>query len=410
MKTIYALVLLTAAIFLAIPTETEAIPAFARKHGFNCNMCHTAFTKLNDFGQSFRDNGYQIQGQAGGEKTVFGTPPPLAVRTTTGFSLVATDDGSLKTTTNTFNLYSLDVLAAGVMHKNVSFLMIYTPRIDEPAADSDGPGETGSNPSQLATLESANIVFSNIVPDMLNLRIGRFEPGYREISSKRSYYLFQGYEVYDFTTPGNSYVFGDNQMGLEAAGRCKRGFKYRLGVVNGNGGNPDNNKHKDVYLNLSKTLGSGTGQSAGQRIGVFGYYGWQPGSTATETFQRLGADLSLNWKTLNLQAFFMQGTDSKALNSLRPDEDYEFTGGFAELDWAGLLNNRLVASAMYNWTEPPCYDPDYQVRAYSGLVRYYFGDWTAVNVALHAEFTHRETGDDDPVKENRFALVMDFDF
>ena len=43
---------------LMLSQAAMAIPAFARKHGFNCNMCHVAFPKLNDFGQRFRDNGY----------------------------------------------------------------------------------------------------------------------------------------------------------------------------------------------------------------------------------------------------------------------------------------------------------------------------------------------------------------
>ena len=74
-------------------------------------------------------------------------------------------------TSNGFNLYGLDLLAAGVFHKNVSFLLIYTPRIDEPAADFSGPG-SGDNPSQLGGLESANIVFSNIVDECAQ-RAGR---------------------------------------------------------------------------------------------------------------------------------------------------------------------------------------------------------------------------------------------
>jgi hypothetical protein len=421
MRTVYALILLAAAVFLLVPDQSDAIPAFARKHGFNCNMCHVAFIKLNDFGQRFRDNGYQIPGQVGGEKTVFDTPPPLAIRTTTGFLLDDTKTGNRKTTTNTFNIFGFDFLAAGVLHKNVSFMFIYTPRIDEPAADPSGPGEIGSNPSQLATLESANLVFSNIVPDLLNLRVGRFEPAYHVISSKRSYYLLQPYEVYGFASPGVDYNFDDNQMGLEATGHSKCGLKYAAGVVNGNGGNPDNNKHKDVYMNLSKTLKRGDGQSAGQRLAAFAYYGWQPPhgagyamtssaeSETNETFYRMGGNATLNWKTLNLQALFMQGVDSKKLTPLA-DEDYKYSGGFVELDWAGLLNNRLVASALYNWVKPPDSDCDREIKAYSGLLRYYMGDWTAVNVALHAEFTHRQVGRDDPSKENQFALILDFDF
>ena len=37
-----------------------AIPAFARKYGLPCSACHTAWPELNNFGQVFRDNGYQL--------------------------------------------------------------------------------------------------------------------------------------------------------------------------------------------------------------------------------------------------------------------------------------------------------------------------------------------------------------
>src|SRR5215472_1207309 len=37
-----------------------AIPAFARKYNLRCSDCHEAWPKLNHFGQTFKDNGYQL--------------------------------------------------------------------------------------------------------------------------------------------------------------------------------------------------------------------------------------------------------------------------------------------------------------------------------------------------------------
>ena len=406
-------------IMLLMPEGADAIPAFARKHGFNCNMCHTAYPKLNDFGQRVRANGYQIPGQEGKEKSVFDTPPPIAFRTFAGAAGYDRDEF----TTWGFELGGLDVLGAGVMHKNVSFLFIYTPRIDEPSADFTGSGG-GTNPAQLGALESANIVFSNVVKDMLNVRFGRFEPSYHPFSSKRTYYLGTPYDIYTFTTPGCPFVFDDNQVGVELTGHARCGGSYGLGLVNGTGASPDDNKSKDVYLTMAKTFGPGAGQSAGQRVGVFGYYGRTPlvlpasavapGGEASgdrnTPFYRFGADASLNWKTFNLQVLYLKGTDDKDLNPLDPTEDYEYDGGLAQLDYAGLANNRLVVSALYNWVAPPSYDDDREVKSYSGLVRYYWGDWSAVNVALHGEYTHREIGCSDPVKENAASLMIDFAF
>jgi hypothetical protein len=396
-------------------TISNAIPAFARKNGFNCNMCHTGFTRLNDFGQRYRDNGYQIPGQEGKEKTIFDAGPPIALRTTTGFTSYTAD----KNTTSSFNVFGLDLLAAGVFHKNVSFLMIYTPRIDEPAEDF-----TGAKPSQLGALESVSIVFSNIVQDVLNVRIGRFEPAYHPFSSKRKYTLFEPYEVYAFATPTSTFLFDDNQIGVEAAGHFSSGFKYAAGVVNGNGANPDNNNAKDFYARVSQTIGKGDGQTAGQRIGLLGYYGWQPsflsgnilsptGETngnANAGFYRIGIDGSINYDAFNLGFLYLIGADDKPLNTLQPAEDYSFSGGLAELNWAGLMNDRMIVSLMYNWVRPPSYDDIRNIDAYTALVRYYLGDWSAVNVGLHAEYTFRQTGNTSVRDEHLVALAVDFAF
>jgi hypothetical protein len=408
--------------FLVVLTDSgTAIPAFARKYGFNCNMCHTAFTKLNDFGQRVRDNGYQIPGQEGREKNVFGTPPPIALRTSTG--LVISHAPSEKGSTSGFRLNGLDLLAAGAMHKNISALLIYTPRIDQPAATYRG-NLSSHYPGQPGALESASIVFSNIISGALNLRVGRFEPGYHAFSSKRSFYLMQPYEVYAFATPNNNFVFDDNQIGVEATGHFQRGFKYAVGLVNGTGADPDNNNAKDLYANIFQTFGRGDGQSAGQRVGAFAYYGMQPTVTSGEylapsgeadghrnhNFYRLGGDISLNWKMVNLMGLLMYGQDDNALNDLNPSDNYVFAGGFSRLDWAGLMNNRLVLSAMYNWVNAPCYDNGNDISALSGLARYYLGDWTAVNVALHCEYTYRQIGHEDSYKEHNFAALIDFAF
>jgi len=180
-----------------------------------------------------------------------------------------------------------------------------------------------------------------------------------------------------------------------------------------------------VYAEVTQILGRGEGQSAGQRIGVFAYLGWQPtivpGGVISPTgetdgrnnkkFRRIGGDVSLNWRTFNLRGFFMQGVDNYEIDSPVPDrEDYKYTGGFAELDYVGLINNRLLASALYNWVQPPSSDGDRKISAISALLRYYMGDWTAVNVALHAEYTYRQIGDDNTSKDHSIAFLVDFDF
>jgi uncharacterized membrane protein len=72
---------------------------------------------------------------------------------------------------------------------------------------------------------------------------------------------------------------------------------------------------------------------------------------------------------------------------------------------------------MYNWVKPNSDDPGREINSYSALVRYYLGGWKAVNIAIHAEYTHRKSHvyDDIAVKwkdfdEDMFALALDFAF
>ena len=49
-----------------VPSEAEAVPAFARKYNVNCTVCHTRPPRLNTFGERFLENGYQMPGTEDG--------------------------------------------------------------------------------------------------------------------------------------------------------------------------------------------------------------------------------------------------------------------------------------------------------------------------------------------------------
>ncbi len=52
--------LLAIAAVLALPSKTDAIPAFARKYNVSCFTCHTVFPRLNKLGYEFRRLGYRM--------------------------------------------------------------------------------------------------------------------------------------------------------------------------------------------------------------------------------------------------------------------------------------------------------------------------------------------------------------
>jgi hypothetical protein len=51
------------AVASAEPVAADAIPYFARQYGLSCSACHVQPPKLNEFGETFRRNGYRLDGR-----------------------------------------------------------------------------------------------------------------------------------------------------------------------------------------------------------------------------------------------------------------------------------------------------------------------------------------------------------
>jgi len=403
-RRLVVVLLALATLVVVLPTPSFAVPIFARKYGFECTMCHSAFPRLNDFGARFRQNGYQLPGRENEERTVLQGPAPFAGRISAGWNVRNYTD------VNQFQLNGLDLLSAGVLAKNIGYFAIYVPEIKESS------GVVG----QEGTLEMANVVFSNIGTSWFNVRAGRMEPAYVAISAKRRL-SFTPYAIYDYAFPGGL-ALSDTQTGVEVYGQARwprSGFAlgYAAGYMNGTGTN-QNDSPADFYGRAYVVIGAGEGQTAGQRIGLVAYQGkatpTQQGGRAC--FMRYGLDASLNVKQWNLALQYLRGTDSMELwNATR---DGTFWGGFAELSWQPLT--RLVAFARYDLVNIPDFTdsdlqlPDPNVVTYpTGFTigaRYYLVD----QLALHGEYTNRTldfSGSSLPdEKETFYTLSIDFAF
>ncbi|MDH4352090.1 MAG: hypothetical protein OEW56_13160, partial [Gemmatimonadota bacterium] len=60
MRVFLRLTALTVLAALTIPTPARAIPAFARKYGVSCRLCHDPAPKLTAFGEQFAGNGFRF--------------------------------------------------------------------------------------------------------------------------------------------------------------------------------------------------------------------------------------------------------------------------------------------------------------------------------------------------------------
>src|SRR5438309_10777924 len=110
--------------------DAQAIPAFARKYDFACNVCHVpGFPKLNDFGNTFRDQGYQLGGD-GDLPTHEGITMgyfPLSFRTTVGYQAANVRTDGSGVSTGGFGFTGLDILSFGLLHRDISFGLVFTP-------------------------------------------------------------------------------------------------------------------------------------------------------------------------------------------------------------------------------------------------------------------------------------------
>jgi hypothetical protein len=308
----------------------HAIPAFARKYGLPCSACHEAWPKLNSFGQNFKDNGYQLNNDR--DSPIWLNPSywPVAMRITPHWHYesasrqsVDSGDGTVEQTIKTsgFDLTGIDILTAGTLAKNVSFLLV--PSIDGVA------GTVG--------FESANVRIDNIKGSpWLNFKFGKFELD-GPLSEKRMMSFSNtggAYQLYHYVPAGdiNDFTVGENQLGVELMGHSLDDHtRYAASLISSTDGNlglPGGRSY-DGYLHLSQ--GFMAGKLGLQRVGVFGVTGLRPTYFLTSggepvpgtgrgnrSFYRVGAYGSLYVGKFDLTGVFQRASDNVYLGNATP--------------------------------------------------------------------------------------------
>jgi hypothetical protein len=411
--------------------HVKAIPAFARKYGLPCSACHTAWPELNNFGQVFRDNGYQLGNER--DSPIWQNPSyfPITFRITPQWHRESTDNLAIdsipgggpgstlvagKVQQNGFDLSGMDLWSAGTLYKNISFVLL-------PSSDQNASWH----------FESAWVRFDNIKgSSWFNLKFGKFELD-NLISEKRFLFLSGNggiYQAYHYDVPGttNDFGYGDNQLGVELAGHSKNSYtRYSVSVLSSNDGNPGfvsgfgtpANRGYDVNLAFSQAFNAG---SLGlQRIGAFAYIGERPtyfetsttpdGSGGTTTLQlvglgnkpfyRAGVAGDLFLKKLELLPLFMYGHDNPYLgagisstSALPPGaKPPAWAGGFLEGHYYVNTQNVFFARVeRIDVSQQPFvnagFPTDYgNVRAYSFGYRWYPIMFSRAGLALHSEYS-----------------------
>lgn len=364
-----ALLLLGA--MLALSPGARAIPAFARKYGLPCSACHEAWPMLNNFGQTFKDNGYQLGN--GHDAPIYYEPSywPIMFRTTPqwhresnnrrvvdivpGNPSAGQTEGTV--TTSGFDLSGLDVITAGTLYKNISFFI--QPYI-------------GSNSISLSQTWAR---FDNLAGSRwLNFKMGKFELD-EPISVERPLILNNTgglYYNYFFTPPGDRNPFfgiGLPQLGVELLGHSANDYtRYSVAVVSNNNGQTGlpSGQAYDVYANFNQSFEApGLGK---QQLGIYAFVGQSPTyfqtsngnpipgtGTGNRSFYRVGAYGHFYVSKFDFYTFYMHGSDNVFLGNGVPSTQPgllppgaagpAWNGGFIEAHYNP--NPRLIFLSRY---------------------------------------------------------------
>lgn len=335
--------------------SVNATSQFARKYEINCQSCHTAFPRLNYFGEQFRRNGYQMPDTTDGDEN----------KTPVGDNLFMDKVGNLfglrvnftpaKYTTNALqsnNKYKgklqfgnpnwLQIFTAGSIFKNTSIFI-------ETEIQSDK--DTAKAYNNWMILGYHNIFDTSL----LNVRVGKLavmdnfsQSGRLRMMPEPKIDAFESYKSAGAGTGNEDQAtLTGPQPGLEVYG-YKGPFLYSVGVVNGKKWD-DTNKYKNFFATLRADIQEG--EFAGSNISSWGYYGWDTKNAAVSSnrdrFWRTAGGANLRWKDLDVIGAFMYGKDDNwdlATGLVQKTKSLSGQAGY-------LLTPKWFTALQYDWLD-----------------------------------------------------------
>ncbi|NIR59439.1 MAG: hypothetical protein GWO02_07910 [Gammaproteobacteria bacterium] len=337
------------------PAGAQAVPLFARQYDMSCVACHSAFPRLNAFGEHFRDQGMRLPNwrettvDTGDERLALPRIPPIAFRAQ---AFVQGREGEeidpvTGPTGNEADFdfqapYLIKLLSSAPLSDNITYYFYGI------FAEKGGNGET--------VIEDAWFSHGDLFGSGVGLQLGQFQVS--DLMFPRETRLtFQDFMVYRMAeiTYDRGVLF-DRGLGP---------VSVAVGAVNGNGieenfdvNSPgfrrpdnmfDNDQDKSVFGRVGVELGPAT-------VGLFALSGEQANATGPagtdsgdrETDKEIyGVDLRGRWGAKTY--WFAQALWNRWDDFLAPGQTLEWDGGFAGVDY--ILNDRWALSMLYNYAD-----------------------------------------------------------
>lgn len=380
-------ILAASVLSLLMPDHAQAIPAFARKYNVNCTTCHTAPPILNQFGQRFLENGYQLPGTEDGgiigkkklgDLSLDDVTNYLALRlvgnVVQNWSVKQQNQAEGIENKTEFTFPDNFVLfAGGTVTKNVGFMV-------ELGHDVGGGG---------SAVERGFVTFNNIgsnvgLHNMVHLRVGKYDPStFSSYATVRQQlgdvgesftggcvafapcaltraglapaaFATKFYGLYDrsgnvLSPYGASLYNSGAEVGVDIHGRpFGDWFLYQVGILNGaNEGFGDTNKGKDIYGMIRFDYARSQNFSA--NISGYIYHGNSNAKVQTQedvNWHRWGVSARATYKMIDVYAAYAIDKINKTPAALSGLFDSTATGLTIGAD--AYVTDRALLSVRYD--------------------------------------------------------------
>jgi len=368
---------------LLVPTDSNAIPAFARRYKISCTTCHAPIPKLKPYGDEFAGNGFiMIENEkerdyitAGDDLLWLNKDFPVGIR----FDAYALFDDKTEVDKDLQIPWGVKILSGGTLYKNIGYYFYFY----------------FSERGEVAGIEDAYVHFDNIFGTPLDIMVGQFQTSdplmKRELRLTFEDYVFYKTRIGDSGTNlaydrGLMFVYGIEKTGTDLIGL----------IVNGNGkeeAGGDKKFDDDKYKNFGLRISQGIGDL--MSVGGYYYQGKEKQSAFINDITYYGPDFNIAVGPVEVTAQYMMRKDTNPLffsNSV----EIESEGVIAEVIFAPQLDrSRFYLTGLYNRVDSELDAYDYETATLSGTYL------VARNLRLIAEFTRDLKND-----RNRFTLGM----
>ncbi len=377
--------IMAAVIIMLMPSEkAAAIPAFARKYQISCQVCHSpGAPMLKPFGDEYAGAGFRMTEyespryfiQTGDDRLSLFRELPLAIRIDGFASLNFNDAG----TVDFGSPFVVKILSGGELSDKLSYYFYFL------------MNERG----EIAGLEDAFLMYSNVLNSGINLFIGQFQTSDPLFKGELRLTL-EPYKIYG-VKPENSSVDLKYDRGIMFDKGFSTGTTIVGEIVNGSGLGAagegylfDKDKYKNFMLRINQSVGNSLS------VGFFGYTGKEVISENTpdpfvNQVKMYGPDLALDIDgklLLNVQYLWRTDSDVSDADGEVMLTDVKTQGGFAELIYAPKGDmSKWYFTGLFNWVDSDLDQLDYS----SGTL--HAGYLLRRNVRLVAEYTRIFSGD-----------------